>query len=156
MLSCECSNDSVLYHYHQSKCVINLHHFGQFYWTREHPWWKVAYVVLWYLQIMANYFLFRAASTDPGIIPGRDWSIKNGPLPEKYKRDPIYDIPKKVYYLQVNQVNSPFIAKFKFCDTCLIFRPIRCSHCNLCNSCIEKFDHHCAWLGTCVGKRNYQ
>ena len=43
----------------------------------------------------------------------------------------------------------------KYCETCLIFRPAKSAHGNICNNCVSEFDHHCIWLGTCVGKNNY-
>ena len=57
---------------------------------------------------------------------------------------------KPIYISQLG-----YFRKYKICTTCNVIRPLRASHCGNCNNCVLKFDHHCPWLGTCVGRRNY-
>lgn len=41
-----------------------------------------------------------------------------------------------------------------YCRTCQIVRPPRSFHCSDCGFCVEVHDHHCPWMGTCIGLRN--
>lgn len=39
------------------------------------------------------------------------------------------------------------------CVPCRRIHYNRSRHCYLCGHCIQKFDHHCPWIGNCVGAR---
>ncbi|XP_042030083.1 protein S-acyltransferase 10-like isoform X2 [Salvia splendens] len=41
------------------------------------------------------------------------------------------------------------------CPYCNILQPPRAKHCHDCNKCVLQFDHHCVWLGTCIGQGNH-
>jgi hypothetical protein len=96
-------------------------------------------VITSFCYILSLYSTIKGGCTEPGILPRQNMDI----------------------YYTTNKPNLRYqigghITKLNFCYSCSLFRPPRTSHCAICDNCVERFDHHCLWLGTCVGKRNYK
>ncbi|ETO25814.1 palmitoyltransferase ZDHHC9 [Reticulomyxa filosa] len=52
--------------------------------------------------------------------------------------------------VRISKTNPPQ----HFCYRCKFLRPIRSKHCYDCDRCVVKFDHHCPFVGNCVGGNN--
>ena len=100
------------------------------------------------LQMVATVLIFVTAGKDPATIPMREF------LYQVYKKK--LDNPSEEARNKYLDRVGGRLTKIKYCTTCDIYRPPRAIHCGICNCCIERLDHHCPWLGTCIGKRNYK
>ncbi|KAL3893588.1 MAG: hypothetical protein SGARI_008074 [Bacillariaceae sp.] len=90
----------------------------------------VGSIVICYLFLaLCTYRLTDVSLRDPGVVLDKE-------------------IPAHVAPEHVNQ--------YRFCDRCQVWQPPDGIHCPECNVCVAGYDHHCVWMGTCIGKRNYR
>ncbi|KAF2817181.1 zf-DHHC-domain-containing protein [Mytilinidion resinicola] len=95
------------------------------------------------LYLLLNWSYTTAVFTDPG-------SPLNLNLNHGYSHLPTQDTIAYTSYT----VKST--GDIRYCKKCQSKKPDRAHHCSTCGRCVLKMDHHCPWLATCVGLRNYK
>ncbi|KAG9232597.1 DHHC palmitoyltransferase-domain-containing protein [Amylocarpus encephaloides] len=95
---------------------------------------------------IAIYFLLNWSYTF-GVFtsPGTTNAVNNG-----YSALPTHATPNMTNFTVKSN------GKKRWCNKCNAPKPDRCHHCSTCKTCVLKMDHHCPWLATCVGLRNYK
>jgi hypothetical protein len=90
----------------------------------DHGFWQV---IIFSLFIGTNISFLVVALKDPGIV----------------RRDRV-PIP----------TDEADLERMPYCDICDLHQPPRAMHCSNCDCCIIGLDHHCPWVGKCIGKDN--
>lgn len=85
------------------------------------------------LMALALASFFRVVGTDPGRVPSTWYPERLEPLSSLGWRRGV-----------------------RWCNSCQNFKPPRCHHCQLCDRCVLRMDHHCPWVANCVGAYNYK
>jgi len=75
-------------------------------------------------------------------------SRQNGDTGTSWRRPSKEDISRE-------PIQRPVLSpEYRYCSYDEIVKPPRTHHCRICGTCVLMFDHHCPWIGQCVGARN--
>ncbi|KAI6661393.1 palmitoyltransferase ZDHHC12-like [Oopsacas minuta] len=110
-----------------------------------------SYVIL---MIIAHVFYLLCTFLDPGYVTKEEMLLDKADTTSKNS-----DIDIESGERAFNQLKSRStlnMTERAKCEPCGWNIPLRAIHCRTCEKCVRRYDHHCPWVGNCVGERNYR
>nr|XP_029124441.1 protein S-acyltransferase 10 isoform X2 [Elaeis guineensis] len=137
--------------------------------TREDPWYTVIYLLLFLVTLVQYFFTSNSSpgyvvdakkawdETHATFINRRQSAPRHGSFVSSTDLNQLGKIDSRMNWLKlVTELYPPGSSTRNWtCTYCHIIQPPRTKHCHDCEKCVLRFDHHCAWLGTCIGKGNH-
>jgi len=147
-------------------CVIGPHWFGVIFTvallhTATYFFTKMAYknigvtsaAICIAFHVVSTVSLLLVSCTDPGIVRKRTMRSRAGKNDaheyeglvenDEYGDDDDDD----------DECRGPEEG-WRYCAICDVHQPPTAAHCPDCQVCVDGYDHHCPWMGICIGKRN--
>ncbi|XP_020532306.1 protein S-acyltransferase 10 isoform X2 [Amborella trichopoda] len=145
--------------------------------TRDNPWYFATY---WFLFFVTLLQYFYTSGSSPGFVidamrAGCEIQSTSRRPPKTTKQSasvkdasliiPIYShqpvstacsVEATSWVKLIMDMYPPGSSSRHWtCTYCNVVQPPRSKHCHDCDKCVLQFDHHCVWLGTCIGQGNH-
>ncbi|KAK9678886.1 hypothetical protein RND81_11G238800 [Saponaria officinalis] len=136
----------------------------------NHPWSFALYLLL-FVATLIQYFI--TSNTSPGYVLDAMRAISDGD--SLLRSDSKQPATTKYVSVDGNPLGTTLLGDHTTswtklvmdmyppgssmrqwtCTSCNVLQPPRAKHCHDCDKCVLQFDHHCVWLGTCIGQANH-
>ncbi|KAF9262065.1 zf-DHHC-domain-containing protein [Marasmius fiardii PR-910] len=110
---------------------------------------------------MTNILAGNGNGNSNGDGTGKDKSKDTNRIPNRHEREQI-KTQNAVRRAEAKNVyrrpsNTPqLLPEHRYCYKDGFVKPYRTHHCRACATCVLEYDHHCPWIGQCVGARNHK
>ena len=105
-------------------------------------------ICIW-LTVQATVSLFLVSCRDPGIV------LDASKSDELFGEGELNPSGKGEYSVLDHHMQGEEEG-WRYCGVCEVYQPPDAAHCPDCNVCVDGYDHHCPWMGICIGKDNFK
>lgn len=101
---------------------------------------------IYFMAFLTTTLLLCTALTNPGIV-----------FHAKFRQFQSFAAQRRSQQdTSLSELETWNLQNLPYCQKCKILTPteMKIIHCTDCGYCIESMDHHCPWMGQCIGKHN--